>query len=78
LLIGEFLRVNDTDSAYAANMAIVNNRYIYLCRVAVRSRRRAPVSYSRSAMGGICSPIRWGLTPISPSFVNIDNELTRR
>ena len=81
LIIGEFLRVNDTDSAYAANMAILNNRYIYgYAELAdsVREEGACFVFQIGHAGGNTRSDQIGGLTPISPSpFVNIDNELTR-
>jgi len=81
LIIGEFLRVNDSDSAYAANMAILNNRYIYgyaELAESVKNEGAAFVFQIGHAGGNTRSDQINGLTPISPSpYVNIDGELTR-
>jgi 2,4-dienoyl-CoA reductase-like NADH-dependent reductase (Old Yellow Enzyme family)/thioredoxin reductase len=81
LIIGEFLRVNDTDSAYAANMAILNNRYIYgyaELAESVKDEGACFVFQIGHAGGNTRSDQINGRTPISPSpFVNIDGELTR-
>ena len=80
-MIGEFLRVNDTDSAYAANMAIFNNRYIYgyaELAESVKNEGACFVFQIGHAGGNTRSDQINGLTPISPSpFVNIDGILTR-
>lgn len=81
LIIAEFLRVNDSDSAYAANMAILNNRYIYgyaELAESVKNEGAAFVFQIGHAGGNTRSDQINGLTPISPSpYVNIDGELTR-
>jgi 2,4-dienoyl-CoA reductase-like NADH-dependent reductase (Old Yellow Enzyme family)/thioredoxin reductase len=81
LLIGEFLRVNDTDSAYAANMAIPNNRFIYgysEMAEAVHDEGAAMVFQIGHAGGNTRPDQINGLTPIAPSpFVNIDGVLTK-
>jgi 2,4-dienoyl-CoA reductase-like NADH-dependent reductase (Old Yellow Enzyme family)/thioredoxin reductase len=81
LLIGEFLRVNDTDSAYAANMAIVNNRYIYGYAELADSVHEYGAKFVFQighAGGNTRSDQIGGLQPISPSpYVNIDGETTR-
>ncbi len=81
LIIGEFLRVNDTDSAYAANMAIPNNRYIYGYAELAESvhNEGACMVFQIGHAGGNTRPDQInGLTPIAPSpFVNHDGVLTR-
>jgi 2,4-dienoyl-CoA reductase-like NADH-dependent reductase (Old Yellow Enzyme family)/thioredoxin reductase len=81
LIIGEFLRVNDTDSAYAANMAILNNRYIYGFAELSESVKNegACFVFQIGHAGGNTRPDQInGLTPAAPSpFVNIDGVLTR-
>jgi 2,4-dienoyl-CoA reductase-like NADH-dependent reductase (Old Yellow Enzyme family)/thioredoxin reductase len=81
LLIGEFLRVNDVDSAYAANMAIVNNRYIYGYAELAESvhEEGARFVFQIGHAGGNTRPDQInGLIPIAPSpYFNIDNVLTR-
>jgi 2,4-dienoyl-CoA reductase-like NADH-dependent reductase (Old Yellow Enzyme family)/thioredoxin reductase len=81
LLVGEFLRVNDTDSAYAANMAILNNRYIYgYAELADAVKEEgACFVFQIGHAGGNTRPDQInGLTPAAPSpFVNIDGFLTR-
>jgi 2,4-dienoyl-CoA reductase-like NADH-dependent reductase (Old Yellow Enzyme family)/thioredoxin reductase len=81
LIIGEFLRVNDTDSAYAANMAILNNRYIYGYAELAESVKDegACFVFQIGHAGGNTRPDQInGLTPVGPSpFLNIDGVLTR-
>ncbi|MBN2062038.1 MAG: FAD-dependent oxidoreductase [Deltaproteobacteria bacterium] len=81
LIIGEFLRVNDVDSAYAANMAILNNRYIYGYAELAESVQNegAGMVFQIGHAGGNTRPDQInGLTPIAPSpFINIDGVVTR-
>jgi 2,4-dienoyl-CoA reductase-like NADH-dependent reductase (Old Yellow Enzyme family)/thioredoxin reductase len=81
LIIGEFLRVNDSDSAYAANMAILNNRYIYGYAELAESVKNegSCFVFQIGHAGGNTRPDQInGLTPVGPSpFINIDGILTR-